>query len=120
MPNIVHFEIPADDIERARHFYAELFGWTFQDTSMGESPYWMIQPEEGGVAGGLLPRQNPHHGPTNYIAVESIDDASQKVEELGGKIVLPKQAVPGMGWFAACIDTEGNGFSLWQADEAAA
>ena len=120
MPNIVHFEIPADNTERARQFYGELFGWTFEEAAMGESPYWVIQTEEGGLGGGLLQRQDPHHLPTNYISVESVDDASRRVEELGGKIVIPKQPVPGMGWFAACIDTEGNGFSLWQENAEAA
>lgn len=119
MPKIVHFEIPADNTERARQFYGKLFGWTFDKAPSGDSPYWMINTEEGSLRGGLLERQDPHHGPTNYISVESVDDALSRVEEFGGKIVVPKQPVPGMGWLAACIDTEGNGFSLWQEDEAA-
>jgi len=118
MPGIVHFEIPTDNAERARQFYGDLFDWAFE-LGPGESPYWVTR-TDGGVGVGLLPRQNEHHGPTNYISVESVDDASRRVEELGGKIVVPKQAVPGMGWFAACIDTEGNGFSLWQEDAEAA
>ena len=134
MPTIVHFEIPADDIERAKKFYNELFGWkiekwsgTEDNSSQLTSPvtgqsieYWMVitTDDKGNKAlgGGMMKRQMPEHQVTNYIGVESIDEYSSKVKELGGKVVAPKHAVPGMGYFALCIDTENNNFAIWESD----
>jgi predicted enzyme related to lactoylglutathione lyase len=71
-----------------------------------------------GVA--MMPRQAPGHGPTNYLNVESVAEYAAKVEQLGGKVIMAKSPVPGMGWFAHCQDTEGNLFALWEADTSAA
>jgi len=135
MPTIVHFEIPADDIERAKKFYNDLFGWkiekwpgTEDNSSQLTSPvtgqsieYWMVitTDDKGNKAlgGGMMKRQMPEHQVTNYIGVESIDEYSSKVKELGGKVVAPKHAVPGMGYFALCIDTENNSFAIWESNE---
>ena len=78
----------------------------------------MTAEPEKGVNGGLFKRQTPEQvGLLNYIDVESIDDYSAKVEQLGGKIIMPKTPVPGMGWFVICLDTENNTFAIWQNDE---
>ena len=61
-----------------------------------------------------MERQFPDHTITSYIAVPSVDKAAAKVEKLGGKICLPKTAVPQMGYFAICQDTENNSFGLWE------
>jgi predicted enzyme related to lactoylglutathione lyase len=116
---IVHFEIPADDVERARSFYAELFGWQFSN-SPGYPDYWMVGGEGMHHGIGLMARQNPGHVPAHYIGVESLADYLTKAERLGAKVLMPKSPVPGMGWFAFCQDTEGNLFGLWQDDSAAA
>ena len=135
MPTIVHFEIPANDIGRAKKFYNDLFGskiekWsgTEDNSSQLTSPvtgqsieYWMVitTDDKGNKAlgGGMMKRQMPEHQVTNYIGVESIDEYSSKVKELGGKVVAPKHAVPGMGYFALCIDTENNSFAIWESNE---
>jgi predicted enzyme related to lactoylglutathione lyase len=135
MPTIVHFEIPANDIGRAKKFYNDLFGWNIEkwpgtedNSSQLTSPvtgqsieYWMVitTDDKGNKAlgGGMMKRQMPEHQVTNYIGVESIDEYSSKVKELGGKIVAPKHAVPGMGYFALCIDTENNSFAIWESNE---
>ncbi len=130
MPTIVHFEIPSDDIERSKKFYSELFGWTIEkfqgtDNNMAEDmEYYIITTtdEKGNKAlsGGMLKRQNPQQlGITNYIDVKSINEYSAKVEGLGGKVVLQKMPVPGMGYFAICIDTENNTFAIWETDSTA-
>ena len=67
--------------------------------------------------GGLLPRKQPDHTVTNYVSVESVDKFAAKVEKLGGKICMPKTAVPKMGYFALCQDTENNTFALWEINE---
>ena len=83
--------------------------------------YWMVitTDDKGNKAlsGGMMKRQMPEHQVTNYIGVESIDEYSSKVKELGGKVVAPKHAVPGMGYFALCIDTENNSFAIWESNE---
>jgi predicted enzyme related to lactoylglutathione lyase len=116
---IVHFEIPADDVERARSFYAELFGWQFSN-SPGYPDYWMVGGEGMNHGIGLMARQNPGHVQTHYFSVESVADYQARAERLGAKVLMPKSPVPGMGWFAMCQDAEGNVFGLWQEDRAAA
>lgn len=116
-PSIVWFEIPADDVARARKFYSKLFGWKFNKFPMPKE-YWHI--DTGGSNdspdGGLMQRQYPNHGVTNYINVASVDEYVVKVEKLGGKVCMPKTAVPGMGWFAFCMDPENNPFAVWEKD----
>jgi uncharacterized protein len=131
MPTIVHFEIPADDIERSKKFYTELFGWKIEkwpgkDNSSSSSPvmeYWMITTtdEKGNKAlgGGMMKRQMPQQPNINYIDVKSVDEYSSKVEKIGGKVVVSKKAVPGMGYFAVCLDTENNAFAIWESSESA-
>lgn len=115
MSTIVHFEIPADDVERAKKFYTELFGWEIQEIPMD---YWLITTGgEGSVGGGMMKRQDPQQQIMNYLGVSSVDEYAAKVEKLGGKVVVPKSPVPGMGYFAVCLDTENNAFALWEDDE---
>ena len=125
---VVHFEIPADEPERAVKFYRELFGWKVEKMG-GPMDYWLVQtvpsdakgrPTEPGVNGGLMRRMMPGQLPVNYISVENVDEFTRKAERLGAKLVLPKKPVPGMGWFAQFTDTEGNIFAIWQHDPAAA
>jgi predicted enzyme related to lactoylglutathione lyase len=89
----------------------------------GPVEYWGIQTvplsEEGmllrnGVNGGIMKRQDPEHKPVNYIAVESVDEYIKKIEELGGRVIVPKMEVPGVGWWALALDPEGNQFAIMQ------
>jgi uncharacterized protein len=126
MPTIVHFEIPADDLERSKVFYKELFGWNLEkwsgsDKAVEEMEYLMITTtdEKGNksLTGGMMKRQNPQQqGITNYIDVSSVDEYSTKIEKLGGKVVMSKMPVVGMGYFAVCLDTEKNTFGIWETD----
>jgi hypothetical protein len=120
MATIVHFEIPTDDVERAKKFYGDLFGWKIEKIP-GQMEYWMFRTtDENGketIGGGMMKRQHPQHTITNYIGVNSVDDYSKKVERLGGKVMVPKTEVPTYGWFAVCTDTENNTFALWEPME---
>jgi predicted enzyme related to lactoylglutathione lyase len=118
---IVHFEIPADSIERAKNFYSELFGWQFS-TPPGLDDYWIFDTghPDHDPGGGILLRQADDQGIVHYIQVESVDDYVAKTQELDGQVVLPKAPVPGMGWFAQLLDTEGNCFAIWESDRSAA
>jgi predicted enzyme related to lactoylglutathione lyase len=113
MSAIVYFEIHFDDPERARKFYTELFGWKVEKVAGTE--YWMITTQEG-TNGGMMKRINTNQKITDYFGVLSILESSAKVEKLGGKILVPKMAVPKSGYFALCMDTEGNIFGLWEDD----
>ena len=120
---IVHFEIPTDDVEKLRKFYSDLFGWKIEKMP-GPMEYWGIatvpindkgMPVRPGVNGGMMKKQNPEHKPVNYIAVESVDEYVKKIEALGGRIIVPKMEVPGIGWWASALDPEGNQFAILQS-----
>jgi hypothetical protein len=115
--NICWFEIPADKPERAKKFYNKLFGWKI--SAMGHMPdYHHI--ETGGPDaspdGGLMKRMHPGQTITNYIMVPSINRFMTKVKKLGGDVCKPRTAVPGMGYFAVCQDTENNTFAIWEVN----
>ncbi len=113
---IVHFDIAADDVERARKFYAELFEWKIEKVP-GPMEYWLITPKnEKAVPGGIMPKQQPWQAIYDYFAVPSIDEYAAKVVKLGGKIVVPKMPAPGEGYFAISLDTENNVFAIWETD----
>ena len=126
---ICHFEIPVDDMAKATEFYKGLFGWDIQPLGGPDAIICMVKtvptdergaPARQGVNGMLIKKQNPQHPFANYVQVENIDEYEKKLVSLGGKVALPKQPVPGMGWFAACTDPEGIEFHLWQRDASAA
>jgi uncharacterized protein len=116
MHTIVHMEVPADDVKRAREFYAKLFGWETKEAGPGME-YWLFSMGDNQPGGGMMKRMAPGQGITNYIGVPSVDEFSEKVKKLGGKVLMPKTAVAGMGYFAVCMDTEGNTFALWMMDK---
>jgi uncharacterized protein len=71
-------------------------------------------PLRPGVNGGMIKKQHPEHKPVNYIAVESVEEYSKRIEALGGKIIVPQTEVPGVGWWAFALDPEGNQFAILQ------
>ena len=116
MGTIVHVDIPSDDPERATKFYAALFGWKFQLVPEFQYNLFTMENPDGtpGIRGGLGKRMDPSQRMMNYFGVKSIDAAMKQVRDLGGKVVMSKMPVPGMGYLANCIDTEGNAFGLWE------
>ncbi len=128
MGRIVHFEVHVDDMERAKKFYGEVFGWKFEDwTDYAGMPYFGAvtgDANEPGINGALMQRQSPPPGanqPLNGFActmgVADYDSTEQKILANGGKVALPKYALPGMAWQGYYIDTEGNIFGIHQPDE---
>lgn len=119
---VVHFEVPADDVERARKFYREAFGWQMQPVP--EMSYTMVRTTEtdetgmpaspGAINGGLAQRGGAITAPVVTIAVDDIDQALTTVERLGGKTAARRQAVGDMGFTGYFVDTEGNIVGLWQ------
>jgi len=120
MPRVSHFDIPADDPKRAQKFYKEVFGWKFEKWD-GPMDYWMAKTgtKEPGIDGGMSKRMPGQIGMTNTIDVPSIEKFSKKIMENGGQLIIPKMAIPKVGWFAQCMDTEGNMFGIIEMDEKA-
>lgn len=123
---IVHFDISAENVERAKKFYQDAFGWEinkWESDDMEGMSYYLIKTgpkEEEGINGGMILRkENPKTGQekafTCTIGVSDIDEAIQKVKDAGGKITMDKMEMKGVGWFAAAEDSEGNFINLMQA-----
>jgi predicted enzyme related to lactoylglutathione lyase len=118
MSRVIHFEIPASDPERASAFYQKAFGWKIEKWP-GPLEYWMVTTgPEGtpGINGGLM-RNKDVKTTTNTIGVDSVDGAVDAVTKAGGKLVMPKTAIPTVGYFAYLTDTEGNLFGVMQPDK---
>ena len=114
MPRVVHFEISADNTNRAVKFYAEVFGWKIHDWE-GPVEYWLVstgEKDEPGIDGAILKRQHPDVSTGNTISVPSIDEFMEKIAAHGGRIVTEKMTIPGIGQFCYCQDTEGNTFGI--------
>ncbi|WP_426996675.1 VOC family protein [Pseudarthrobacter sp. N5] len=128
MAGVVHFEIPADNQERANSFYQGAFGWTL--TAMPEMDYTIaittpsdgetgMPSAPGAINGALFPRTEELKTPIITVDVEDIDAALAQIESAGGSVAKAKVAVRGMGFFAYFKDTEGNTLGLWQNDTSA-
>ena len=118
MSRVIHFEIPASDPERASAFYQKVFGWKIEKWP-GPMEYWLVTTgPEGtpGINGGLM-KNTDVKTTTNTIGVDSVDTAIEAAKHAGGKLVMPKTPIPGVGHFAYCEDTEGNLFGVMQADK---
>ncbi|WP_394232036.1 VOC family protein [Niallia oryzisoli] len=128
MGRLIHFEIHVDNMDRAKTFYGEVFGWTFQDWSeYAGMPYFGAvtgDDTELGINGALMQRQGPPpeqgqalNGYACTMGVEDYDSIEAKILENGGKVALPKHALPGMAWQGYYFDPEGNIFGIHQPDE---
>ena len=123
MPNVYHFAINADDVPRARQFYERAFGWTF--SAWGPPKFYMIQTNAGdepaGIHGSLQGRREllPGQRMTGFectIEVPSIDATAEAVVAAGGKVVMEKSIIGGVGALMFFQDTEGNVFGAIQPD----
>ena len=124
MRKVVHFEIPADDLERAKELYGSVFGWELAD--MPEMDYTVVKTtpvdeqtqlpsEPGAINGGMYRRSAEAPSvPVLTIDVNSVDDALKEIEAAGGRVLRPRTEIPGMGAFAYFTDPEGNALGLWE------
>jgi len=117
MSKVVHFEINVDNPQRAVKFYSSVFGWKINKYE-GSMDYWLVTAGaegESGINGAIMPR-NGNLSTVNTIGVASLEDAMKAVEKAGGKVTQPKTTIPKIGYFAYCLDTEGNTFGILQPD----
>ena len=124
MPRVVHFEVYADDVDRASKFYGDVFGWSVTKMELeGGAVYWLIdtgkEPAEG-INGGMMPRPNSEAVTTVILDVTSVDEYVDKITAGGGTLLVPKFAVPGVGYAAYFKDTEGNTFGIFEDNSEAA
>ncbi len=120
---VVHFEIPADNVERAKTFYLKAFGW--QINQYPGMDYHMVgtapsdkngmPTEPGAINGGMTKRQDPVKNTVITVDASDIESSLKNIEKLGGKVVQKKQAVADMGFTAYFKDSEGNVVGLWQS-----
>ncbi len=127
MGRLVHFEIHVNDMERAKRFYGDVFGWKFHDYSeYAGMPYFgAVTGDDGelGINGALMQRQGPPPEPNQalngYVCTMQVDDydeTEKKILHHGGTVALPKYALPGMAWQGYYLDLEGNIFGIHQTD----
>jgi predicted enzyme related to lactoylglutathione lyase len=135
MNRVVHFEIQADEPERAAQFYRNVFGWDIQKWPGSDMEYWMVmtapkESTEPGINGGLLKRPAPMTaedgskicGVNSFVCTVQVDNYDQiaaKILSSGGIVAVPKFALAGMAWQGYFLDTEGNTFGLHQTDPGA-
>ena len=116
MPNPFCFmELTSRDLDGAKEFYGQLFDWQISPLPSAKIPYLMVDTgaEPGG---GILPPQTPNMPNTwlMYVLVDDVAASTDKVRELGGKVLLEKSPVPGTGWYAVMADPQGAVFGLWE------
>ncbi len=127
MNRVAHFEIHVENLEKAKEFYTQLFGWEIKKWESDKMDYWIImtgpQTEAGGINGGFFKRMGPK--PTEgqavnayvcTITVEDIKAMAEKVKSLGGSEAVPIMPIPGMAWLGYYKDLEGNIFGMIQND----
>ena len=124
MSRAVHFEIQASNPQALIDYYTGLFGWSFNQWQGGE--YWLIHtgPEDKpGINGGLLPRRGPvpeaMAAVNAFVITVDVDDIDSALAR-AGTVVVPKMAVPGIGWLGYARDPDGNIFGMMQEDPEAA
>jgi predicted enzyme related to lactoylglutathione lyase len=124
MANIGHFMIPADNVDRAKHFYHNLLGWKIEPAGGSADPATMAAMQyhdirtgaarEGTMNAGGLYKRHMWEPILNFVIVEDIDAVQAKVEKLGGKITMPKNEIKGVGQVVMIQDTEGNVIGLFK------
>ena len=121
MGRLSHFEITADDPERAAAFYKKAFGWEINDWG-GPFKYLLATTgpkEQTGIDGAIMDRHESKQPVINTISVDTWEAGASAVKDAGGSVLPEKTPVPGQGYFAYCRDTEGNLFGIFEANEKA-
>lgn len=119
--DIIHYEIPAKNPAKLSKFYANVVGWKFSDAGMPGMKYLIIRTSKKTAlpSGGMYKKLGHDTTPRTYVSVNNIDVSTRKLVKNGGKVLVPKQAIPGMGWSVIAKDIEGNPLGLFQPDMSA-
>lgn len=114
----IHFELHSTDPERDSKFYQSIFGWKFHKWE-GHMEYWLVSTspdgkmgcestEHKGIDGGLMRSRDGAPRTVNTVEVANVDEMAAKVAKAGGTIVVPRMAIPGVGWLVYFTDPTGN------------
>lgn len=125
MNKVTHFEIPAENMERAKDFYSSVFGWNISTSPIPGGEYTSLvttdvdaetyaPTEPGAINGGMFEREGRLTTPVITIEVPAIDDAIAQIEAAGGSVVQPRTSMEEMGAYAYFTDSEGNIMGLWE------
>ena len=125
MNKVIHFALSTEDPESITKFYSNVFGWKASKWD-GPMDYWLVStgPEdEAGIDGAFMLRSETdkrlEKSALITIGVSSVDESLEKIKSNGGKIIMPKTAIPGMGYSASFEDSEGNIVAIMQNDPSA-
>ncbi len=121
MKRVSHFEITADDPDRAAEFYRAAFGWEIHGWG-GPFKYLLTTTgpdDQAGINGAIMDRNDTRQAAILTIDVPTWEEGAEAVKAAGGDVFMAKTAVPGQGYFAYCTDTEGNFFGIFEANPAA-
>jgi uncharacterized protein len=128
---VIHFEIHAADTAKMAEFYRKVFGWEIRKWDNPMVDYWIVMTapdgsKEPGIDGGIVKRMGPipkgGEPMSSFVCtihVPSVDEFIKKIEANGGKLVVPKMAIPALAWLAYCKDIEGNVFGIYEDDKTA-
>lgn len=122
MHRVIHFELGVRDPERTSGFYRDVFGWKVTRWDGGGQPYYLLTTgpaDSPGIDGGMMVHQDAQPRTVNTIAVPSVEEFAKKVVAAGGEVVVPRMAIPGVGWQAYCKDPDGVLFGIHESDEGA-
>lgn len=121
----IHFELHSNDPARDSKFYEAVFGWKFNKWD-GPMEYWLASTspdgahgaskEHYGIDGGMMKSQDGQPRTVNTIEVADVDAMAMKVSKAGGTIVVPRMAIPGVGWLVYFTDPTGNIVGIMQTD----
>ena len=115
---VVHWELWSEDPERISRFYQSVFDW--QIRYIPEMNYRLVQTGgPGGIDGGIMkPQAGPWPGKLSlYIDVDDIDEYGKRIIDGGGRLVVAKTDVPGVGQMALFEDPDGRVLGLWKQDK---
>lgn len=124
---VVHFEVPAKDVKRAKAFYSQVFGWKTNDSPMPNGDVYtslmttpvdetQMRPKNpGAINGGMMQQREPYSGPVVTIQVDNITEALKSVGAHGGTTVVPRTEMGQYGAFGYFKDSEGNLMGLFEA-----
>lgn len=118
MDKVFHFEIPSDDLDRAKSFYDKVFGWKYNNISVSGEDYTFAQTskvdengrgdEKNAINGAIIKRTNSGASPVIVAQVDSMEDTLKKAKDNGGEIVMQPKEFGDMGMYAHVKDSEGN------------
>ncbi len=110
----VHMELNTPDPAKAKAFYGDLFGWSFQDQEMGGGMIYSTFKPDTAPGGGLYSMPGAPTAWLAYVGVEDIDESTEKARSLGAQIIHDVSEIPHVGWMSIVLDPTGAAIALFE------